>query len=346
VFLDTAVQGLEYIAGLQTGVTNANGHFSASPGTTVLFKLGDVVIGLAPFERQLTPISLVSGAVDETDPTVTNIARLLQSLDSDGDLSNGIGIDQAVRDAGVGIALKFDQSEANFENDPSVAILLAAAGSAGLVDTASAQAHLRNSIRGSHAGEYGGHFTGDDTGTFHVFVDRAGRLAGAAFSNVDQELFGVSGQVDLLGTGVFGNTTTQSTFDGTVGAGVVEGDWANAILATSGTYSGNRTLAPTPVLDPAELAPFLGTYTGTYVEPGDSGPFSTDVLASGDLEFTISFAAEIRATVVGIASGVATFRGMSDEGTRIAGTILADGTMSGTIVDLFGGGSGSFSGSL
>jgi len=346
VFVDSGVEGLDYVAGNVKAVTGPGGRFSASPGTTVLFALGDVVLGLAPFERQLSPLSLVPGAMDETDPTVTHIAQLLQSLDDDGDPADGIRIVQAVRDAGVGLTLQFDQSPATFPTDPAVQALLAAAGAPGLVPAGDAQAHLAASLRGSYAGQYVGTYGGDDTGSFNVFIDRSGELVGAAFSNGDQDVFGVSGTVALDGSGVFGNTTDQSTFQGTVGAGLVDGTWDNAIFATAGTFSGTLREAPAFVLDPVALAPFVGTYVGTFTVPGETGAFTVVVDAGGDLNISDGDPGEVSATILDVAGGVATFRGVADDGTEIRGTLLDDGTLSGTLRNVFDGEAGTFTGSM
>jgi hypothetical protein len=345
VFVDSFVAGMDYVSGNTKSVTTAQGRFGGAPGTTVLFALGDVVVGLAPFSRQLTPISLVPGATDETDPTVTNIARLLQSLDMDGDADNGIVIPEAVRMAGIGLSLNFDQSLVAFENDPAVATLLAAAGGPPLVPAGEAQAHLRASIQGSYTGRYTGAYAGDDTGPFDVFVDRSGRLVGCAFSNEDQEVLAVTGDVGLDGISVFGNTNTQSTFSGTVEGGVISGTWANAMYGTSGTFTGSRVEAPAFTLKASELAPFLGTYACTFVVPGETGPFTTVIGAGGDADITDpNEPSEVSATITGIANGVATLVGVSEDGTVLRGTVMDDGTMSGTLFDVHEGIGGTFTG--
>ena len=62
----------------------------------------------------MTPIDLVPGAVDETDPTVTNICRLLQSIDWDGDLSNGIMITDRIRSEMSGRMIDFTKDTDTF----------------------------------------------------------------------------------------------------------------------------------------------------------------------------------------------------------------------------------------
>ena len=133
-FIDGAVEGLDYATRSQQGITDADGTFKYIEGEEVTFKLADIVIGKAVGDDILTPINLVEGADDETDPEVTNICRLLQALDEDGNHENGIQISEAVRSEvqGSGIDLTLPVSE--FENAPSVSNLLDRLISSGLLN--------------------------------------------------------------------------------------------------------------------------------------------------------------------------------------------------------------------
>ena len=118
VFLDAPVEGLNYQTATMNGITDENGTFMYHEGETVAFMIGDLMLGSAPGSDIMTPIDLVPGAVDETDPTVTNICRLLQSLDWDGDLTNGIMITDTMRSEISGmIDFNKDPSEFNDEYD-------------------------------------------------------------------------------------------------------------------------------------------------------------------------------------------------------------------------------------
>jgi len=97
VFLDAPVAGLNYQTATMSGSTDVDGTFMYHEGESVTFSIGDVMLGSAPGDHIMTPIDLVPGAVDETDPTVTNICRLLQSLDQDGNLENGIMITELMQ---------------------------------------------------------------------------------------------------------------------------------------------------------------------------------------------------------------------------------------------------------
>jgi len=89
-FIDSAVSGLSYncSSGL-SGITNSKGEFSCKNGDTVSFSINGFALGSATAGTTVTPKSLFPSDA----AAVTNIAQLLQTLDSDGDVSNGITLD-------------------------------------------------------------------------------------------------------------------------------------------------------------------------------------------------------------------------------------------------------------
>ena len=103
IFADSPVDGLEYKVFspsgdiLRTGVTAVGGTFLYKDGEIISFYLGDITVGETFANTQITPVDLVPGAFNETNVKVANIARLLQSLDQDGQPENGITITEQVR---------------------------------------------------------------------------------------------------------------------------------------------------------------------------------------------------------------------------------------------------------
>ena len=102
VFIDSPVSGLSYSAPTFTGLTNDKGEFKYLPGESVTFLVGDIVLGSEKGAPIITPLSLVPDATNAFDTKVTNIVRLLMTLDDDGDASNGIRIPSAISDAAKG----------------------------------------------------------------------------------------------------------------------------------------------------------------------------------------------------------------------------------------------------
>ncbi len=94
-FIDAAVANAEYstTSGI-TGKTNANGEFQYKKGDSVKLHLGNLNLGeVKPqIDGLVTPAMLTDG-----DENLTKLLlRTLQALDSDGNTSNGIQIDDAV----------------------------------------------------------------------------------------------------------------------------------------------------------------------------------------------------------------------------------------------------------
>lgn len=128
VFVDSPVAGLDY-RGNETpaGTTDAEGRFQYREGETISFSIGNLALGSATGAEVVTPLDVVSGAADMQDQRVLNMLVMLQTLDADGDLNNGIQLTEAIRaevSASAG-SLVFDQPTASFREslDPIVQTL-------------------------------------------------------------------------------------------------------------------------------------------------------------------------------------------------------------------------------
>ena len=153
-YYDSLVPGLDYETSLdgeviRTGVTGEGddpGRFLFIEGATVSFSLGGVSLGESVGKERVTPFDL--GGIDEEavggcdvsgdlpDDTsafrrVANLAVLLQTLDTDGDDTNGIDIRPDVAALFEGLTLDVDQASASFEADGAIL---------GLLDQANAEA--------------------------------------------------------------------------------------------------------------------------------------------------------------------------------------------------------------
>lgn len=91
IFLDSAVSGIAYRTATQSGTTNAQGEFKYLAGEQVLFSVGNIGLPTAAGASVITPLTLAN-TQHTRDKTVINILVFLQSLDQDGDPSNGISI--------------------------------------------------------------------------------------------------------------------------------------------------------------------------------------------------------------------------------------------------------------
>ena len=142
-FVDSPVEGLEYKTDTLTGKTTQNGQFQYLPGETVVFSIGNIHFPAVKAGEKVTPLSVFN--VDELDNlSVVNMLRLLQSLDSDANPSNGISISQKTLDAASNINVDFNSTR--FESQ--VASLIQNSGSpyTQLIDSKDAIQHFRGAL--------------------------------------------------------------------------------------------------------------------------------------------------------------------------------------------------------
>lgn len=136
-YIDSAVSGVNYTCGSQEGITGADGSFTFEVGSSCTFYLGDMEL------RGVDTGLLVDGEnVYETD---VGIARILQSLDSDGNPDNGITIEAATVQAlaGEGIT-SLPTSEADM--DEMLAVIAANGGTE--VSEEDAAGHMYTTLLG------------------------------------------------------------------------------------------------------------------------------------------------------------------------------------------------------
>ncbi len=95
-FIDDAVAGVTFDCGTVTGTTKSDGWFGTCPAdSTVIFSIGGLVLGSSAATGD--GIFFVTDIVGTTRGDIDNeevlkVASLLQSIDTDGDPSNGITV--------------------------------------------------------------------------------------------------------------------------------------------------------------------------------------------------------------------------------------------------------------
>lgn len=91
-FVDSAVAGLGYTlsSGL-SGTTNEQGEFSYASGDTVSFSLGNLTLPETSAQALITPLDVFDTEFYDKNE-VTNLVRLLMSLDNDRNAENGIDL--------------------------------------------------------------------------------------------------------------------------------------------------------------------------------------------------------------------------------------------------------------
>lgn len=118
VLTDGPVVGVKYVRASGSGesiegTTNDKGEFKYEEGDTVRFFIGDVQLGeVIEAKARITPLDLA-----ESENARTNLMVLLQSLDADGDHSNGIEISAETQAAFNAVNLDFKQSSTDFATE-------------------------------------------------------------------------------------------------------------------------------------------------------------------------------------------------------------------------------------
>ena len=140
VFLDSAVSGLNYKTTSQSGKTNALGEFSFQSDETITFSIGGIELPSTIASLYLTPLSLYQ-TDDINQIEVVNLLRLLQSLDTDGDASNGIEIAESIHV--LADELNLDFSANDFEQQVSELVSQSGAANQTLIPVETAVAHFQ-----------------------------------------------------------------------------------------------------------------------------------------------------------------------------------------------------------
>ncbi len=125
------IRGLKYQTPTIAGVTGDRGEFRYRRGEAVTFLVGGLILGAvegAPRVNLAQLVNRVAGKIDRLhDPLVTNLARLIQTLDQDGDPESGVTIAPVVHDLIEPVVVNFAHAESEedgFAHDPLVADLM------------------------------------------------------------------------------------------------------------------------------------------------------------------------------------------------------------------------------
>ncbi len=108
-YKDSALSGVEYSCGKYSGLTDDNGKFNFEAGKQCVFSLGGLTL------RTVQPDQLVNG-VTIVENNVT-VASFLQTLDNDGNASNGIKIIPNVVEAIEDNKIKLDTNLTTVYNE-------------------------------------------------------------------------------------------------------------------------------------------------------------------------------------------------------------------------------------
>ena len=86
------IAGVTYVSGSQSGVTDAKGAFTYEDGKAVQLSAGGAMLGAPIGASLLSPYQLAGSATCDDTDDVKKLVALLEQLDADGDVTNGITV--------------------------------------------------------------------------------------------------------------------------------------------------------------------------------------------------------------------------------------------------------------
>lgn len=182
-FVDSAVANIAYTASPSgtTGFTDENGFFDFESGDTVTFSVRGVDLPSVPATGKVTINDFDKVSTTDSGDLGLNIAILLQSLDSDGDASNGIHIpDETEETADKAANVDFNQPVGDFVSDTGTGVQAALVeGDSAPVTADAAKEHLDSQMEElllSGTGVWRLYVIGDDPGIRNVTFNDNGTI--------------------------------------------------------------------------------------------------------------------------------------------------------------------------
>ncbi|MFX0082667.1 MAG: carboxylesterase/lipase family protein [Candidatus Hodarchaeota archaeon] len=125
-FQGIPIEGLSYQSATFSGITDIKGQFRYIAGESVVFSIGKLIIGETVGKERISLIDIVSGAENSSDQRIINLCILLQTLDEDGNIKNGIRISGKIATivSGYSGQLNFNQPPEQFRSDPVLKSLI------------------------------------------------------------------------------------------------------------------------------------------------------------------------------------------------------------------------------
>lgn len=143
VFIDSAVEGLNYQTESQSGKTNTEGEFNYQLDEMITFSIGGIKFPAVAVDAIITPLDIFKTESFE-NIGVINMARLLQSLDIDGIASNGIELNENIHT--LAAQLNIDFTSDDFDDDVTQFVLENNAVNISLISPQQAINHLKDTL--------------------------------------------------------------------------------------------------------------------------------------------------------------------------------------------------------
>ncbi len=142
-FVDSPVSGMSYTTETLIGTTGRKGEFYYKEGESVTFSIGDIHLPSVRADSVVTPLT-VFGSDTLENRSVINLSRLLQTLDIDNNLNNGISLPSNLDITTAGLNVEF--GALNFDSQVALLVRGTKANSGKLIVYQNAIQHLRASL--------------------------------------------------------------------------------------------------------------------------------------------------------------------------------------------------------
>ncbi len=143
VFFDSPVTNIGFRTSSGEGKTNENGEFYYLQGEQITFTIGDIELPAITAKDIITPLDIFRTSIVK-NTEVINLARLLQTLDTDNNPENGIRLPDSIELISADVGVAFYNSD-TFDDVASNALQQAGID-ATMVDSGIAATHLSNSL--------------------------------------------------------------------------------------------------------------------------------------------------------------------------------------------------------
>ncbi len=284
VFTDAPVAGLSYATSSgASGTTNSAGQFNYAAGDTVTFSVGGLTLGsAAPTTTSagtavVTPVSIVPGASDASNPKVTAIGQLLGTLNSIAVANNAGASGTFTMPANAkSLIAQIAVTDVASIGTTQLQSLVTAAGAGAVVSGASAQANMTQGINSTSVigTTWSGTCTCGGGGTFYFAPD--GSLTGFT---ADGQLLAGNWLASTSANGGIQISLVSSgggySKNGTIPAGSNSGsaDIYSSSNALQGTFTFNKLASSGTLGTTLYVGGWYATYTpnATGAAAGDTG---------------------------------------------------------------------------
>ncbi|MFX1311595.1 MAG: carboxylesterase/lipase family protein [Promethearchaeota archaeon] len=96
MFQGIPIEGLSYQTPTLSGITDKKGQFHYITGESLVFSIGKLILGESVGKETISLIDIIPGAENSSDQRVINLCILLQTLNEEGNINNGIRISENI----------------------------------------------------------------------------------------------------------------------------------------------------------------------------------------------------------------------------------------------------------